>query len=646
MIPAGNGREILDLVPGDWLRRYLALSAGQTGMHIRLMDPTGGSILAEAPQRQGDGGSGDLHHSSAEVPEPDGPWHAMQEAMGDEACQRVVEGVRVMVFPLHCRGERLGYLIACGTDAGAEAGKERIEGILRITASQLEGLAESGYETESMSGEIVRLYEELALVYSLTERLGTKTELREICRVVVEEAENVLDFSNIFIQLVDEKKWALCTVFASGTHRAEALAFESGIDGSILGWALANRHCSIISLAEHEVSEFTLPFPARNILLVPLVAGNKCLGIIIACDRRDGGEAFTSREQKLFSAISSVAAMAINGALLFSDIRELFDGFISASVSAVEARDPTTAGHSERVALLTVELAKKVDASQLPIFRNINFTPEQILEMRYAALLHDFGKIGVRESVLLKETKLSSEQMQMIRDRFDYIRERKTRESVERKLQILLDRGKEGYLQPAVAEDEKLAAEITQLEEIWGFLQVINDPRVVVTELPELEKISCLADKLYSDPRGSCNHYLTPFEFSNLKTLRGSLSDDERREIELHVTHSFNFLSKIPWTGTFPQITEIVHTHHEKLDGSGYPGKLHDDEIPIQAKIMAVADIFDALTASDRPYKKAVSVQKAIFILETEAKQGKLEPHLVQIFRDDEVHSVLGLRRK
>ncbi|HKZ18128.1 MAG TPA: HD domain-containing phosphohydrolase [Geobacteraceae bacterium] len=485
----------------------------------------------------------------------------------------------------------------------------------------------------------MRVYEELALIYALTRRLGTEIDLREICRMIIEEAENILNPANTVLLLADEEKGVLRTVFASGSHMAEALAFTHPLESGILGQICTNRRSVIVSDMEREVQPIPLPFPAKRLLAVPLVANDTAIGVIFALDKLDGSD-FDSRESKLLSAISSVAALAIKNAQLYSNIKNLFDGFINASVTAVEARDPTTSGHSTRVALLTVELAKRVDASDLPVFRNMSFSSEQLLEIRYAGLLHDFGKIGVSESVLVKETKLSRDHMERIMDRFSYIRERKTREALEKKLEILLNEGKDAYLEAIGAIDAELVLAAARLDEDMELLRVANDPRVLRTELPELARLKEIAELFYSDLHGENRPYLTPFEFKNLNVLKGSLNDAERREIESHVTHSYNFLNRIPWTKNLSRIADVVYAHHEKLDGSGYPRRLAADDIPLQAKMMTVADIYDALTASDRPYKKAVSVEKALFILEMEAKEGKLEPHLVQIFRDAQVYRV------
>lgn len=623
---------IFDFIPREWLTRHLEAAEATGGMSLRLLDLQGETVfVASGPfcSMGGDGGAG-----------AEEAWPLVGDVLREELTELITPGGYIlMAVPVTHREQRLGWLAAC-VPGGDEARHAQARSLLSLSASLMESLSESGYEVESLTGEVVRLYEELALIYGLTGRLGTESRIDEIFHVVIDEVVKILHPTDVVLQLADEEHGVLRTVFASGVHRDESLAFAPGLEDGVIGRALAGHHSILVSDLSREQQEPPWPFPVQRLLVVPLVADNKGFGVIFATDKLDGCN-FDSREEKLFSAISSVAAIAIKNAQLYGDIKKLFEGFINASVTAVESRDPTTAGHSNRVAVMTVELAKFVTDSDQAPFKNVFYTGDQLLEISYAGLLHDFGKIGVRESVLLKEAKLFQGDMERIRGRFDYIGEKKTREALEKKLEILLTQGKEAYSRAVGAIDEELGREIARLEQILKMLQVMNDPRVLLSELPELEALDSLTENYYTDPRGRENPFLTPFEFHNLQILRGSLNDEERREIESHVTHSFNFLSKIPWGKSFPRIAEIVYAHHEKLDGSGYPRRLKAKEIPFQARMMTVADIFDALTAWDRPYKKAVSVEKALFILEMEAKEGKLDTHLVQLFRDAKVYKAV-----
>jgi HD-GYP domain-containing protein (c-di-GMP phosphodiesterase class II) len=345
---------------------------------------------------------------------------------------------------------------------------------------------------------------------------------------------------------------------------------------------------------------------------------------------------FTSVDEELVSSLASQAAVAFENTLLLQDIKRLFDSFVDAAVTAIESRDPTTSGHSRRVATLTVGLAEKVDAVDAGPFRNVSFSKDQLQEIRYASLLHDFGKVGVREKVLIKGKKLYVGEMLLIRQRFAYIKRSVEAEHLRAKLEQLQARRDAGALTAEMDADY-----VKRIEEIDGVLRMIlqaNEPSILEEE--SFRALMDLPNRTFRDIEGNRQPFLTPNEVSALSIRRGSLSEKERREIESHVTHTFRFLSEIPWTQEYRNIPEIAYAHHEKLDGTGYPRGLPAGQIPIQSKMMTISDIFDALVAWDRPYKKSVPIERALSILESEANDGKLDRQLLGVFVDAKVYEL------
>jgi HD-GYP domain-containing protein (c-di-GMP phosphodiesterase class II) len=337
---------------------------------------------------------------------------------------------------------------------------------------------------------------------------------------------------------------------------------------------------------------------------------------------------FTSVDEELVSSLASQAAVAYENTRLIADIRKLFESFVSASVTAIESRDPTTSGHSGRVAILTCGLAERVDASELQPFRSIRFTRDQIQEIRYASLLHDFGKVGVREKVLIKGKKLYVGEMMLIKQRIAYIKRSLEAEHVRTKL----DQVVAGTATPELLAqiDRDYAARLDEVEQIMKMILHSNEPSILEEE--SFRALMDLPSKTYGDIEGNPQPFLTPNELQALCIRRGSLSEKERREIESHVTHTYKFLAEIAWTGEFRRVPEIAYAHHEKLDGTGYPRRLAAADIPVQSRMMTIADIFDALVAWDRPYKKSVPVQRALDILGDEAAHGKIDSDLLRLF--------------
>lgn len=337
---------------------------------------------------------------------------------------------------------------------------------------------------------------------------------------------------------------------------------------------------------------------------------------------------FHPDDVEMIESIASQAAVALDNKELLDSIQALFEGFVKASVTAIESRDPTTYGHSGRVAALTVGIAESISSIGVGAYRDLHFDQDHLKEIRYAALLHDFGKVGVREHVLVKEKKLYPSQIDFIRARFEFVQRSRQLQHTEAKLRLALA----GRLTPEVMDeiDRRLATEMTQLREWLSAVLTANEPSVLDED--KASTLAFLSQRMYTDIAGRELPLLEPDEFHFLSIRRGTLDEDERLEIESHVTHSYRFLTKIPWTSTMRDVPRIAYGHHEKLDGTGYPRHLTGPEIPVQTRMMTISDIYDALTATDRPYKRAVPLDKALAILKSEADEGKLDSDLLDVF--------------
>jgi HD-GYP domain-containing protein (c-di-GMP phosphodiesterase class II) len=355
---------------------------------------------------------------------------------------------------------------------------------------------------------------------------------------------------------------------------------------------------------------------------------------------------FTSVDEDLTSSLASQAAVAFENAKLLQDIRDLFNSFVHAAVTAIEKRDPTTSGHSERVAVLTVGLAEKVDAVSSGPLASVRLTRDELQELRYAALLHDFGKVAVQEKYLRKGKKLYATQMIAIRQRFAYILRSIEADHLRARLQAF-ESGRAGADHLA-AIDAEYARRRADAERVLQVVLTANEPRVVeegsfraVMNLPAREPFpDYQAEEQFPVEAWAEGPFLTADEVEVLSIRKGSLSDTERREIEAHVSHTYEFLQNMPWTGELRRIPEIAWAHHEKLDGSGYPRGLTAPDIPMQSRMMTIADIYDALVAWDRPYKKSVSPERARDILGEEAEEGKLDKDLLRVFLEAKVYDV------
>lgn len=359
--------------------------------------------------------------------------------------------------------------------------------------------------------------------------------------------------------------------------------------------------------------------------------------------------AFNEEDEELMRVFASYAAIALENSQLTESIENLFESFVRASVKAIEARDPTTSGHSDRVAMMTVELALATHKIGEGPYKDVRFSEEQIKEIRYASLLHDFGKIGVTEPVLLKKKKLQDRELESILLRFDaliYNQEVKL-------LKNLCERMVESQRKPGLSfnADKAYQDALLQIESLKGRIkkmrgQVItaNEPQIMSVDFD----INDLIEKIVKANEHFDNKVLTQKELRALSIPRGSLTHEEREEIESHVSHTYEFLKQIAWTDNLSHVCAIAHCHHEKMDGSGYPLGIKGDAIPIQSRMMTIADIYDALTAFDRPYKKSLPPAKALEILVKDARAQKVDGYLLKIFIEAGIfhHATLGTHKK
>jgi len=346
---------------------------------------------------------------------------------------------------------------------------------------------------------------------------------------------------------------------------------------------------------------------------------------------------FSARHEKLAGSLASQAAVALSNNRLYESIRQLFEGFVRASVTAIESRDPTTSGHSFRVANLTVALAKVVDATTTGPYGAFRLSRDELMELGYAALLHDFGKVGVREQLLVKAKKLHAVDLERIRHRVELLKRSLEVRYASRKIEHLLEKGRRDWASRATALDAELAERLASLDDGLARVMLANEPTVLPRDFAE--EIQRLTLPSFEDHEGRRHAVITPEEARVLAIARGSLTPEEYRQLQSHVVHTFQFLAQIPWTKEFRRIPEIARSHHEKLDGSGYPYGMRGEAIPVQSKMMTIADIYDALTAGDRPYKKAVPVETALDVLLEESRAGHIDGALLDLFIEARVYS-------
>lgn len=456
-----------------------------------------------------------------------------------------------------------------------------------------------------------------------------------------------LSFKEFSLPLTDKSLAGYVAITGQSLNLSDAYDLPSGVPYQLdtsFDRDINYRTCSVMVLPMQNRQGETIG------VLQLINRKTKADTVLTADNAWESTQQYSDWEERIVRSLASQAAISIERNQLQESIEHLFEGFVKASVQVIEARDPCTYGHSERVAALTVRLSEEVNTVSSGRLRSVYFNNRQIQEIRYAALLHDFGKIGVSEAVLTKQKKLYPAQLEIIRHRFGLAQRTMEMECVQSKYKYLLEHSayrKHPSQEPECPQcqeieqlDAKLAEAKTRLAEYWEVLLEANEPHVLAAEpLAQLREIS---QQTYRDIDGAKKPLLSPDEIVQLMVSRGNLTPEERAEIESHVTHTYDFLKQINWTKDLKNVPEIAYGHHEKLDGTGYPRGLNKSEIPIQAQLMTIADIYDALTAGDRPYKRALRTDAAMKILRQEAAHNKINADLLELFDHRQVFSVLG----
>ncbi len=487
--------------------------------------------------------------------------------------------------------------------------------------------------------------------------LSSETNPSRLLELIVREARNFTNADAGSLYLVDLDKNCLHFEVAQNdtlkkradlklkTFKPYSLSLtKSSIAGYVAITGETLNIPDVYNLPPEVDFEFNRDFDKRNkyrtksMLLVAMKdTEGKIIGVlqlINSTDSQGKVVSFDTNIESLVSSLASQAAVAIKNAQLIKEIKAVFEALIQYSVSAIDARSPFTAGHSRRVAKYTMALARAINDTHEGPYANIFFSPDHLEELNYAAWLHDIGKIGVREGVLDKRTRLSDAEMEALISRFEYIEASAITETQRKKIVLFHRKGKNAT---EIRElDRELKNRVNQIKENLAFIKRINTGNFLTES--ELKQLKEIHQKKYLDLEGQKRNYLTDFEFENLSVRKGNLTKYEIEEIQSHVIHTENIVNNIPFTRHLKKVPVFAAGHHEMLDGSGYAKHIKAEDIPLQTRIMTVADIYEALIAKDRPYKKSIDQTKSLDILKEEANNGRLDKELVRIFIDKRVY--------
>jgi HD-GYP domain-containing protein (c-di-GMP phosphodiesterase class II) len=512
--------------------------------------------------------------------------------------------------------------------------------------------------------ELMASRERLKEIQQIGIALSAERDLNRLLGLIVEKARHITqaDAGSLYIAETDDKGARYLTFKISQNDSIEVPFSEFKLPfspASIAGYVASTGELlnltDVYNLPADSPFKFNRSFDekflyrSKSQLVVPMLnRAGELIGVLQLINRKKDFdikltpeiteavvEEFSPADIEVVESLAGSAAVSVENAKLNEEIQNLFKSFVNASVKAIESRDPTTSGHSGRVSTLTVGLAEKIDRIGEGLYKDIKFSRQQLKEIEYASLLHDFGKIGVREEVLVKADKLYPWDFKHVENRFKFIKKALEADFHARQKAILLEKGKRASARALKEIEAQYRRDVAELDRFFQVVVEANRPTVLAEG--NFEVLHTLAERTYQDLDGTVRPLLEAFEIKNLSLPKGSLNDQERLQIESHVTHTYQFLKQIPWTKDLKSVPDIAHMHHEKLNGKGYPDRVPGDKIPIQSRMMTISDIYDALTASDRPYKKAQPPEKALNIISFEVKDGLLDADLFKIFVEAEV---------
>lgn len=342
----------------------------------------------------------------------------------------------------------------------------------------------------------------------------------------------------------------------------------------------------------------------------------------------------------MVEALASQAAVAITNKNLIKDLENLFESFIKLIASAIDAKSPYTGGHCERVPEITILLANAVQETKDGPFADVTFTDKEMYELKIAAWLHDCGKVATPEFVVDKSTKLETiyDRVHEVETRFGVLRRDEEIKRLKKELKIERDKSL------SVDDRENKIKELKKsfrktMNTLKSDLEFVQESNVGGEFMSGDKK-----DRVYQianyrwKPNGKMERFLSEDEIYNLTIPKGTLTPEERKVINDHIVVTINMLEELPYPKHLQNVPEFAGGHHEKLDGTGYPKGLVKDEMTVQARIMAIADIFEALTARDRPYKKGKTLSQAMRILGFMKNDAHIDVDLFDIFVKEKIY--------
>jgi HD-GYP domain-containing protein (c-di-GMP phosphodiesterase class II) len=490
-------------------------------------------------------------------------------------------------------GHPLGHVVVAPSSGGnGHCATRSVQLVADLLSQSLEMLLGQDEARRALAVDTLQKYRELSLLHRATVGLNASLRLREVGRALLTECQSGALPTEMGMLLLREDASDALAPFATFGPATE-FHLERIFGGTLLSDILRSGKGEIVSDLEADPRWHDEAPGLKALLAAPIVAADSLVGALVLASAHD--VPVEANHLQYVTTLASVAGTAMGNAVHFEGIQTLLKALLQALATAIDARDPFTAGHSHRVARLAVALARIVHKDH-DHFLNVSFDSNSLAEIYYAGLLHDVGKIGVREQVLTKATRLPDQHLQLIGMRM------------------------------------ALHSEVSGLPWKEDFAHLTRMNRSDSITLDDAALVVDLARQEIT-AYGKSVPVISEEESQALLIPRGNLLPEERCEIERHPTESFRILQHIPFPRHMRDVLSIICQHHERLDGSGYPNGLKHGEISLMARLLMIVDVYDAVTM-ERHYKPALPREKALLVLKDEAAQGKLDDRLVRLMAE------------
>ena len=513
---------------------------------------------------------------------------------------------------------------------------------------------------DEVSNYAERLGEQIKKMSDIGRALSGVHDLNTLLEMIVDQARNFTNADAGTLYIVEDNTLRFQIVqndslkIRMGGKSGESIPFppvelkESNVSAFV---ALKGVSVNIPDVYDTELFDFTGPkkfdqstgYRSKSMLVVPMRNHeNDIIGVLQLLNATNpiSNEviAFSQDYENLSESLASQAAVSITNAKLIANMTELFEAFVKVMATAIDEKSPVTGGHIRRVADLTLTMAEVIHDIDEGHFKDKTFSPDQMYELKIAAYMHDIGKVTSPVEIVEKAKKLQTifDRIQYVRLRMAYISQKIELEGQEAKIKILQNGSSPEKLNSI---EKETLEKLIEIEEILKFINKCNEPGEFLDDeiLVRLKEVS---EKTYIDDAGEQQPFLTADELVNLSIRRGSITEKERQKMQGHAAVTLKMLKQIPFTKKLKNIPDFAGAHHEFLNGKGYPLGLKGDEISFEGRLMAVTDIAEALTASDRPYKKAMPLETVYRILRSMVEGEELDPNLVELFIEKEVYKI------